>query len=52
LDTKGAGGLLQGLLPFQSGVQETKDDSPGQKEEEDKPEDAAKSLFNNLLNSR
>ena len=52
LDTKGAGGLLQGLLPFQSGAQETKDDSPSQKEEEDKPEDAAKSLFNNLLNSR
>ena len=52
LDTKGAGGLLQGLLPLQSGAQETKDDSPGQKEEEDKPEDAAKSLFNNLLNSR
>ena len=52
LDTKGAGGLLQGLLPLQSGAQETKDDSPSQKEEEDKPEDAAKSLFNNLLNSR
>jgi len=51
LDTKGVGGLLQGLLPLPSENLKTKDDHTNQKEEEGKPEDAAKSLFKNLFNS-
>ena len=52
LDTKPVGGLLQGLLPLPSETQKTKDDRTEQQEEEGKPEDAAKSLFKNFLNSR
>jgi hypothetical protein len=52
LDTNGIGGLLQGLLALPSETQKTKDDRTDQKEEEGKPDDAAKSLFKNLLNSR
>ena len=52
LDTNAVEGLLQGLLPLPSEIQKTKDDRADQKEEEGKPEDAAKSLFKNLLNSR
>ena len=52
LDTNGLGGLLQGLLPLPSETQKTKDDRTDQKEEEGKPDDAAKSLFKNLLKSR
>jgi len=51
-DTKAVGELLQGLLPLPSETQKTKDDRTEQQEEEGKPEDAAKSLFKNLLNSR
>jgi len=51
LDTKGIGGLLQRLLPHPSETQKTKDDRTDQKDDEGKPEDAAKSLFKNLLNS-
>ncbi len=51
-DTKAAGELLQGLLPLPSETEKTKDDRADQKEKEGKPEDAAKSLFKNLLNSR
>jgi hypothetical protein len=51
LDTKGVGGLLQRLLPHPSETQKTKDDRTDQKDDEGKPEDAAKSLFKNLLNS-
>jgi len=51
LDTKGVGGLLQRLLPHPSETQKTKDDRTDQKDDEGKPEDAAKSLFKNLLNN-
>ena len=51
-DKNGVGGFLEGLLPLPSENLKTKDDHTDQKEEEDKPEDAAKSLFKNLLNSR
>jgi hypothetical protein len=51
-DKNGVGGILQGLLPLSSENLKTKDDHTDQKEEEAKPEDAAKSLFKNLLNSR
>ena len=51
LDTKGVGGLLQGLLPLPYENLKTMDDRTDQKEKEAKPEDAAKSLFKNLLNS-
>ena len=51
LDTKGVGGLLQGLLPLPSENLKTKDDHTDQKEEEGKREDAAKSFFKNLFNS-
>ena len=51
-DTKAVGELLQGLLPLPSETQKTKHDRADQKEEEGKPDDAAKSLFKNLLNSR
>jgi uncharacterized protein (TIGR03546 family) len=51
LDTKGVGGLLQGLLPLPYEKLKTMDDRTDQKEKEAKPEDAAKSLFKNLLNS-
>lgn len=49
LDTNRIGGLLPGLLPLQSEAQKTVEEYPKQKEEESKPEDAAKRLFNNLL---
>ncbi len=51
LDTKGVGGLLQGLLPLPYENLKTMDDHTHQKEEEGKPEDAAKTLFKNLFNS-
>jgi uncharacterized protein (TIGR03546 family) len=51
-DKNGVGGILQGLLPLPSENLKTKDEHTDQKEEEAKPEDAAKSLFKNLLNSR
>jgi len=51
-DANGVGGILQGLLPLPSEIQKTKYDHTDQKEEEAKPEDEAKSLFKNLLNSR
>ena len=51
-DKNGVGGFLEGLLPLPSENLKTKDDHTDQKEEEAKPEDAAKSLFKNLLNSR
>jgi len=51
LDTKGVGGLLQGLVPLPSENLKTKDDRTDQKEEEGKPEDAAKGLLKNLFNS-
>ena len=43
---------MQGLLLLPSETQKTKDDRTDQKEEEGKPDDADKSLFKNLLNSR
>jgi hypothetical protein len=51
-DKNGVGGFLEGLLPLPSENLKTKDDHTDQKEEGDKPEDSAKSLFKNLLNSR
>ena len=49
------GGLFQGLIPGQSSDAEKKKEAPEEKKEEEnkpKPEDAAKSLFNNFLNNR
>ena len=46
-----AGGLLKGLIPGQSPAPEKKDTNPEDKKEtETKPEDAAKSIFDNFLN--
>jgi hypothetical protein len=42
---------LQGLLPLPSENLKTKDYHTHQKEEEGKPEDAAKGLLKNLFNS-
>ena len=48
-----AGGLFQGLIPNQTPAPENKDQEEKKEEEnKPKPEDAAKSLFNNFLNNR